>query len=245
MRFKLLNILGIFLILVVNASANGIPINGLTTGEVSAMYPNLFVPAGITFSIWAVIYLFLIGFCVFPFTINTNKKSLDNIGILFFVTCVLNVLWIYVWHHLYIYISLMVMLLLLASLIAIYLKINRSKPTSKREKWLVYKPFSIYLAWICVATIANTTAVLVHIDFSPPTPAYWAVFAILLTQLLVWFISKKYKDIAFSVVVIWALLGIVIKQSEAGNQIITYTCIACIMFTTIVSFYFRYRKAIN
>jgi hypothetical protein len=49
--FVLLNFVGFIGMLVVNGLANGLPINGRTTGELSAMFPNLFVPAGITFSI--------------------------------------------------------------------------------------------------------------------------------------------------------------------------------------------------
>ena len=43
----------------VNALANILPINNLTTGEVSDSFPNLFAPTGLTFSIWGVIYLLL------------------------------------------------------------------------------------------------------------------------------------------------------------------------------------------
>lgn len=43
----------------VNALANILPIGGMGTGEVSDSYPNLFAPAGITFSIWGVIYFLL------------------------------------------------------------------------------------------------------------------------------------------------------------------------------------------
>jgi hypothetical protein len=38
---------------VVNALANIIPINGLTTGAISDSYFNLFAPAGLTFFILA------------------------------------------------------------------------------------------------------------------------------------------------------------------------------------------------
>ena len=56
------NLLGGAAVLTVNTLANTLPINGLNTGEVSRFYPNLFVPAGFTFSIWSVIYLLMLGF---------------------------------------------------------------------------------------------------------------------------------------------------------------------------------------
>ena len=53
------------LMVVVNALANILPINGIGTGAVSDSYPNLFAPAGITFAIWGVIYLLLAAYTVF------------------------------------------------------------------------------------------------------------------------------------------------------------------------------------
>ena len=46
------NILAFVLVIVVNGMANGIPLGGQTTGEISAKYPSLFTPAGYVFSIW-------------------------------------------------------------------------------------------------------------------------------------------------------------------------------------------------
>jgi translocator protein len=62
------NIVAAFAIMIfMNYLANALPLGGRTTGELSTQYPNLFVPAGITFSIWGLIYLLLLGFCVLQF----------------------------------------------------------------------------------------------------------------------------------------------------------------------------------
>ena len=45
--------------IVTNYLANALPLNGRSTGDISDAYPSLFTPAGITFSIWGVIYLLL------------------------------------------------------------------------------------------------------------------------------------------------------------------------------------------
>lgn len=49
------------IMVIVNALANILPINGIDTGAISDSYPNLFAPAGLTFSIWGVIYLLLLA----------------------------------------------------------------------------------------------------------------------------------------------------------------------------------------
>ena len=51
----------------VNYLAQLLPINGVTPGQVSDSMPNLFAPAGLTFSIWGLIYLSLAAFSVYQF----------------------------------------------------------------------------------------------------------------------------------------------------------------------------------
>ncbi|HPF93546.1 MAG TPA: hypothetical protein PLV65_06405, partial [Tenuifilaceae bacterium] len=67
MIYKIFNIFAFAVMIVLNYLANALPLNGKTTGELSAEYPNLFVPAGLTFSIWGIIYLMLFIFIVVQF----------------------------------------------------------------------------------------------------------------------------------------------------------------------------------
>ena len=102
---KLVNILvtWIFLsaMIAANALANILPINQLNTGQISAFYPNYFVPAGFTFSIWGIIYLLLINYAISYtyFTVLSDKfpkvaAYLSVINKWFLVTCFLNASWI-------------------------------------------------------------------------------------------------------------------------------------------------------
>ncbi|MBK7344145.1 MAG: tryptophan-rich sensory protein [Saprospiraceae bacterium] len=173
-RLALINLLGLTGVLVVNTFANTLPINGITTGELSAEYPNLFVPAGITFAIWGVIYLALVGFSVYSVTMAFQKGAaakgrtdfLGVIGPWFFISCLANMTWIIAWHHRMIWISVFLMLILLTSLIAIYTRLYIGRVVRPAEKIWVHLPFSIYLGWITVATVANITALLVHLGWS-------------------------------------------------------------------------------
>ncbi len=64
-RLKILNTATFLMMLAVNALANSLPLNGLSTGAVANFYPNLFTPTAITFSIWGLIYLLLSAFIWF------------------------------------------------------------------------------------------------------------------------------------------------------------------------------------
>jgi len=86
-------------VIAVNALANILPINGYNTGQISAFYPNAFVPAGFTFSIWGVIYLLLlsytIGFTFYSFKPQQHPKAIkfiERVNTYYLLTFVFNML---------------------------------------------------------------------------------------------------------------------------------------------------------
>jgi len=234
----LLNTLGLIITLTLNGLANALPINGNTTGELSDMYPNLFVPAGFTFSIWGVIYLFLlffVGYQLFQaFSKNQrNDTFINEIGGLFFLNCLANASWIVAWHYEYIFLSLLIMFCILATLILIYnkLKIGLTKVRTA-EKWFVHIPFSIYLGWITVATIANVTTLLVDLNWNGfgIAPEIWTVIVLVVGTLIGLRVLQKRGDVAYGLVILWAYFGIISKRMSEGA---TFTNM--IVLTAIIS----------
>ncbi|MEJ8844827.1 hypothetical protein WG954_20700 [Lacibacter sp. H375] len=213
-----------------NALANGMPLNGYTTGEISAMYPNLFVPAGFTFSIWGVIYLLLLGYVIYSSSVLWKQNDADammplvkTIAPYFILTCALNGVWIIMWHMLLIELSLVFMLWFLATLILIYIKLQQHRSKLKAvKKIFLYVPFVVYLGWISVATIANTTALLVHYNWNGfgVGEVMWSCVMITTAALLGAFFSIFRRDFFYTLVVAWALYGISVSQSNY-NEIVT------------------------
>jgi hypothetical protein len=224
----LLNVAGLSLVLAVNALANILPINGYNTGQISALYPNYFVPAGFTFSIWGVIYLLLIGFvfcslfAAFGKFNDAAKACIKKAGPYFLITCVLNAGWILAWHYLYLGMSLAIIIAFLVTLLLLYIAIRPMKnqlPFFYRL-W-TYHAFVVYLAWICVATIANVTALLVGFGWQgePLSPQVWSMIMILVALLLGIFMVGKQKQPAFGFVLAWAFWGIYSAQSPESRMI--------------------------
>jgi len=216
---SILNIFGFLCVVIVNALANILPINNKTTGALSDQYPNLFVPAGLTFSIWGLIYVLLAVFVVYGMIEAlkaANRSSfIDRIGILFFLTCIANIGWIFAWHYEIVPLSIILMILLLACLIAIYLRLSIGQSNaSNQEKYLVHLPFSIYLGWITVATIANATALLVNLHWNTfgLGEQFWTVCVIIVAIIIALIMIFQRKDIFYGLVVDWALTGILIKR---------------------------------
>lgn len=216
-----LNLAGWVLMVTVNYLANALPINNLNTRQLSDKYPNLFVPAGITFSIWGIIYLLLAVFIFFSLKQAITRREVfpafKRLGLLFFLTCLVNAGWIFAWHYEKLILSLVMMLTLLILLIVIYQRLDR-RPYDEldRDRFPARLPFSLYLGWISVATVANATAVLVGLGWNRfgLSEQFWTVLiltAILILTLI--FIFKK-KDYFYALTILWALLGILYKRIQ-------------------------------
>lgn len=215
---KILNSVGFISTVIVNTLANTLPINGLNTGELSDMYPNLFTPAGYVFSIWGVIYILLLAFIYYQFSSRSKSELyIKKIGYLFFISCIANILWIFLWHYQYVEISLLAMFTLLGSLIWIYLKLDIGhSEVSQDEKRFVHLPFSVYLGWITVAPIANVAAAFVNNGWNDLLfgEQLWTVIMITIAVVLTLLVINQRGDSGYSLVIVWALSGILVKQME-------------------------------
>lgn len=242
----ILQLLFFVFMIIMNGLANGLPLNGYTTGEISNMYPNLFVPAGFTFGIWGLIYLLLLGYLVFSTSVLWKRdKTNPLVGAVittanyFVLTCSLNGVWIIVWHLLQIELSLLFMIGFLITLIVIYKKFqpHRSKLTAINSL-LLYVPFVVYLGWISVATIANTTALLVHYNWNGfgINAVMWSCIMITIATLLGAFFSIFRSDIFYTLVVVWALYGISVSQKKYPDIVtIAYGGIGLCLLLIIIS----------
>ncbi len=224
-----INVLAYLGTITVNALANALPINGNTTGALSDAYPNLFVPAGLTFSIWGLIYLLLGIFAVYQL-ISAFRRSeelsafIDRISLFFILSCIANAGWVFAWHYEYVGISLILMALLLISLLSIYQRLEiRKRGLSWQERigWGI--PFSIYLGWITVATIANVTALLVDIGWNGfgLSASFWTIFVIVVATIITLLIIFTRQDVFFALVIEWAFLGIILKRVRVNAGLYT------------------------
>lgn len=211
-RRQVLNWVGLVVVLAVNGLANALPLNGKTTGEISDNIPTLFTPAGYVFSIWSVIYLGLLAFAWYQ--ARRGKATADfqeRIGYWFFLSCVFNSAWIVAWHYEQFLLSLAIMLGLLVSLLAIYLRLDIGRRTvSTAESRCVHLPFSIYLGWISVATVANVSTVLYQLGWAggPLSPEVWTAIMVVVAGVLGIAMIVLRNEIGYPLVIVWALVGI-------------------------------------
>ena len=216
---QIANLLTVILALTVNALAVALPLNGQDTGEISDRFQVYFVPAGYVFSIWSVIFIGWIAFAVFQLLPSQkDNPRLRRLGYLFALSNLANGAWLFCWHYNQFGLSVIVMLTLLGLLIASYLRLDvnrREVPVS--EYWSVDVLFSIYLGWITVATVANISDWLYFIgwDGFGIAPQIWAVIMLGVASLLGLAMALARRDAAYLGVLVWAFIGIAIKQTSA------------------------------
>jgi hypothetical protein len=219
--------------LFLNYLSNALPLNGKTTGDVSNDLPNLFVPAGITFAIWGIIYLLLAVYCVLQF-MPEYKDVASKINGLFILSCVFNMLWIFAWHYQKLPWSLLLMTGLLVSLIFINLQLREVS-----MGW-VKAAFGIYLGWICIATIANVTALLVNAGWNGfgIQQHIWTIVLIAIGTLIVSLALLKINNPFIGISVVWAFTGIIIKRSEDYRSIVIAAAVGILVvgIVTILGF---------
>jgi hypothetical protein len=214
---QIANILSVVLALTVNILASTLPLNGQNTGEISDRFKVFFVPAGYVFAIWGVIYIGWIAFAIYQ-ALPAQKESprLRKLGYLFALSGLFNAAWLFCWHYNQFALSVLVMLGLLGLLIASYLRLDVARTkVGTAEKWCVDIPFSVYLGWITVATVANVTDLLYYVNWNGfgIAPEVWAVIMLLVASLVGLMMALTRRDAAYLFVLVWSFVGIAVKQS--------------------------------
>ncbi len=222
---QILVILSVLVTLVVNILANALPLNGQNTGQISDRFNVYFVPAGYVFSIWGLIYIGLIVYAVYQALPSQRENPrLRATGWWIVLGGLANSAWIFLWHYNQFPLTLVAMLLLLATLIVTYLRLRVGQTAvTSGEKWAVHLPFSIYLSWITVATVANITDVLDFLkwDRFGIAPEIWMGIVLAAVLAIAALMNFTRRDVAYATVLLWALAGISVKQAAVPAVVVS------------------------
>lgn len=217
---KLMTVVAFIGMITINALAVLLPLNGQDTGQISDLYPSYFTPAGFTFGIWSLIYLWLLVFVVAQW-FYSGKSYYNKLVQYFLASCLANMAWIIAWHYLMPWVALAIMLVLLTTLAKIFVLLN-NQTLNLAERLTLQFPFHIYFGWISVATIANTAAALVSVPWygSPLSQDFWTITMLVIAALLSGWMSLRYKAFLYSLVTVWAFYGIAARWHDNTNSII-------------------------
>ena len=238
--YQVITLLITILTIGVNALANALPLNNLTTGEISDQFAILFVPAGYVFSIWGLIYTGMIAFTIYQLLpAQRDNQLIRKITPAYWLLSLANTAWIFLWHYEVFLATLLPMLTILAGLIFIYLQITNAKQPSKSDIWLIKLPFSIYLGWVSVAVIANISQVLFFLNWNGfgLSDTVWAITMLVIATGLGAIYLLKEKNYAYVLVLVWAFAGIGVKQiADPGVSTIAYAASVVLLISSAIQF---------
>ena len=234
-----------FLVMITaNGLANGLPLNGRRTGDISRLYPSLFTPAAVTFSIWGVIYLLLAAHVLYQLGLFRDGPEtpaqaalLNRVGVLFSISSLANTAWIFAWHYDYIPLSALLLIAILVCLALISLTL-RDAELSGRQKWFIGVPFGVYFGWSTVATVANITVLLVawKWDGFGVADSTWTVIIVLVAAAIGTITMLRNRDAAYGLVLVWAFTGILLRQIPSGELAGRYPQIIAAVVVSLVVF---------
>ncbi|BBD64037.1 hypothetical protein NIES4072_23010 [Nostoc commune NIES-4072] len=224
---QLVTLAAIFGAFIINVVSNIFPLNGLSIGEISnTLFKNvLIIPANYAFAIWGLIYLGLFAFGVYQaLPDQRDQPDLRKTGYLLVIACVAQSIWVYLFLSRLFALSVIAMLLILLPLIGVYLRLEIGKSRVPRlKKWCIHFPISTYLGWISVATIVNVACALSFHGWNG-----WGISAVIWTLVMAFIATAvagviviQRRDIAYTGVILWALVAIALKHSN--NSILRNT----------------------
>lgn len=205
-----INAILIVLTLIINAMGAFGLINDLSQQEVSDMYPTLITPAPSTFSIWSVIYALLIISIVVMIIKYRNRYfecAIEEISYLFWLSCLLNAIWIISFSYNLIGLS---SLFIFAFLIVMVLIVKKIGKIQTKRRWLLPITFGMYAGWLFIATVVNIAAWLVKIEWDGFGLAdeVWGSIILIIAVGLTFMVLLSIKNAIFPIPIAWAYFGI-------------------------------------
>lgn len=219
-RLAILNVTAYVWMVALNALAILLPMNQITTQEISNLYHHILTPAGFTFIIWSVIYVLLLMMVLY--LLKGQGESVNQLSGWFILSSIANGFWIMAWHYDLLWLSLILTSVIVISLAIVFRRLQEERKHSKKmmKKIMVSLPISIYFAWSVVAWIENFAVVLVQGKYSGfgMTQVFWGNIAIAVVLGITVIVLEWYKDIAFALTICFALFGVWVQLNQSSES---------------------------
>jgi benzodiazapine receptor len=219
-------VLAYIVTLALNAAATTIPLGGQATNVISDSFHVYVIPAGYVFAIWGLIYTLLGVFTVWQaLPRNRADETARALGWLPALSGLLNSVWIILFQYRVFPLTVPLIVALLVTLIAIHFRLDRSTNLRGARYWAIRAPWSVYLGWITVATIANIAQTLSYLGVDAGSAAPLIAALVLLTGVAIAArFVVRFGDAAYGWVIVWAYVGVAVKES--ATPIVAGTALA-------------------
>ena len=248
-RRQIVTIVAIVGSIVVNTVSNIFPLNGENVGKLSnTLFADVqIIPANYVFAIWGLVYVGLIAFGIAQLQPNQRQNQrLQQGGYQLAIACVAQCVWIYLFLARLFPLSTLAMLGIVVPLIGLYKSLHDpdlqsdQRRVSQKERWLIHIPISLYLGWITVATVVNVAIALYSMGWSGwgISSEMWTVTVMVVSAAIAAVVNVQRGDTTYLLVMVWALVGIAIRQM--GTPLIAMTgwllAIELVLFGVVTRF---------
>jgi hypothetical protein len=242
----LATLIAILATLTVNILSNFFPPRGANIGEIAntILQGVQITPANYAFAIWGLIYLGLIAYGLYQLRPSERgNPTIRRVDSLLIIACIAQMAWVLLFTLRLFWLSVVAMLAILLPLIGAYLQLGTGKERVSRERsWIVHVPFSIYLAWISVATIVNIASALYISGWDGwgISAEGWTAIMLIVGAMIAAMVTIQRADIAFTLVFIWAYVAIAIRQLDDPS--IWITAVVAVIVLAVLLVFGRMRR---
>lgn len=126
--------------------------------------------------------------------------------------------------------------LLVTALVVVVIVGDQKRELSKGEHWCVQIPFSIYLAWLSVATIVSIAGALDNVgwDGFGLSAVTWTVIMMTVAAVLGAVFLIVRRDIPFAGVILYALTAIMLAQPERNAITLAWFLLSAALLAAII-----------
>ena len=178
-------------------------------------------PAGYAFSIWGLIYLWLIAGTLFGLLRRATDEDWAPARPWLSASLIVGVAWIPAANLSVPVATVMIWIMLATGLIALF-------KLGDEDRWLQLSPVAIYTGWLTAASCVSIGLVLAGYGILNGTVA--AIVAIILALGIALFVQfSLHRAPEYGLTVIWALVGIILSNTQPVNIAVIGLCIVGII----------------
>lgn len=163
-------------------------------------------PAGYAFSIWGLIYLWLIAHAAFSLWKRTDNPVWDRTRWPLILSVALGSAWLSIAPVAPI-LATVVIWIMAATAITAFLRAD-----TETDRWMLSAPIAILAGWLSAAAAVSTGVVISGYGLLPDTAAAAAMIAVTLA-LATWVQRTKPRMPVYGLTVIWALIGVTVANA--------------------------------